>query len=211
MKKNMKKFLIGLICSGLLLQNAMPITASIIQETNEIQEMEQEIEQEIEQESHEIDNQKNPIESDDTSLDINELENIETDVIEEDFIEIDEQADNTNFSIVESEDNELAQELIVEERNEVKNTIYGGRISYFRSENGMLFYDGYGYLQGIEIPNKEDVIHKIKFVDASTGKQVQTFNLNHYSSPYVTNDPNHGNGIYNYDWAKFKGYFDVST
>lgn len=86
---------------------------------------------------------------------------------------------------------------------------YVGRINKFAYIKGMLSYDGYGYLEGIEIPNKMDVTHKIKFVDINSGKQILTYSLNHYYSEAVTKDPKHGNGQYNYDWAKFSGGFNL--
>lgn len=90
-----------------------------------------------------------------------------------------------------------------------ENESYVGRISQFTYQHGMMTYDGYGYLQGIEIANKADVTHRIKFVDSTTGKQVLTFKLNHFYSEAVTTSPQHGNNQYNYNWAKFKGEFDL--
>ena len=84
------------------------------------------------------------------------------------------------------------------------------RVSYFKVENDKLYIDGYSYIKGINIPNQSDIIQKLKFVDANNGKQVKTYELPNYYSTAASKDPNHGAGIYNYDWAKFKGYLDVS-
>lgn len=83
------------------------------------------------------------------------------------------------------------------------------RVSYFRPENNKLYIDGYSYVRGINIPNKSDIIQKLKFVNVITGKQVKTYELPNYYSTAASKDPNHGNNIYNYDWAKFKGYLDI--
>lgn len=84
------------------------------------------------------------------------------------------------------------------------------RVSYFREENGQLYIDGYSYVKGINIPKQSDIIQKLKFVDTTSGKQVKTYELPNYYSTAASKDPNHGNNVYNYDWAKFKGYIDVS-
>lgn len=85
------------------------------------------------------------------------------------------------------------------------------RISKFVVENNKLVYDGYSYVAGVNIPKKGDIIQKLKFVNASTGKQVKTFELDNFYSTAVTKDPNHGAGKVNYDWAKFKGAVDISS
>lgn len=84
------------------------------------------------------------------------------------------------------------------------------RISYFRPENGKLYVDGYSYIKGINIPNQSNIIQKLKFVDVNTGKQVKTYELPNFYSTAASIDKNHGAGIYNYDWAKFRGYIDIS-
>ena len=85
------------------------------------------------------------------------------------------------------------------------------RISKFYETNGELYVDGYSYVKGVNIPNQADIIQKLKFVDTITGKQVSTYTLPNYYSTAASNDPNHGNGQYNYDWAKFKGTIDISS
>ena len=84
------------------------------------------------------------------------------------------------------------------------------RISKFSVENGLLAYDGYSYIKGVHIPNQNDIIQKLKFVDTVSGKQVKTYQLNNYYSTAASKDPNHGNNVMNYDWAKFKGTLDIS-
>ena len=84
------------------------------------------------------------------------------------------------------------------------------RVSYFRAENWQLYIDGYSYIRGINIPNQSDIIQKLKFVDVESGKQIKTYELPNFYSTAASKDPNHGAGIYNYDWAKFKGDLDVS-
>ena len=84
------------------------------------------------------------------------------------------------------------------------------RISKFSVDNGLLVYDGYSYIKGVHIPNQSDVIQKLKFVDTETLKQVKTYQLNNYYSTAASKDPNHGNNVINYDWAKFKGTLDIS-
>ena len=84
------------------------------------------------------------------------------------------------------------------------------RISKFSVDNGLLVYDGYSYIKGVHIPNQSDVIQKLKFVDTVSGKQVKTYQLNNYYSTAASKDPNHGNNVINYDWAKFKGTLDIS-
>ena len=84
------------------------------------------------------------------------------------------------------------------------------RISRFSAENGLLVYDGYSYIKGVHIPNQSDIIQKLKFVDTKTFKQVKTYQLNNYYSTAASKDPNHGNNVMNYDWAKFKGTLDIS-
>ena len=85
------------------------------------------------------------------------------------------------------------------------------RISAFKAQDGELYVDGYSYIRGVNIPNKSDIIQKLKFIDSSTGKQVLTFNLPNFYSTAASKDPNHGAGEYNYDWAKFKGSIDISS
>ena len=84
------------------------------------------------------------------------------------------------------------------------------RISRFSAENNRLVYDGYSYIKGVHIPNQSDVIQKLKFVDTKTFKQVKTYQLSNYYSTAASKDPNHGNNVMNYDWAKFKGTLDIS-
>lgn len=83
------------------------------------------------------------------------------------------------------------------------------RISYFRPEGNGLYIDGYSYVSTVNIPKKTDIIQKLKFVDASTGKQVKTYQISNFYSTAASKDPNHGNGIYNYDYAKFRQTINV--
>ena len=87
--------------------------------------------------------------------------------------------------------------------------VHINRLSDISSQNGQLYLNGYSYVKRIDIPNQKDIIQKLKFVDINTGKQVKTYQLSNYYSTAASKDPNHGAGIYNYDWAKFKGYIDV--
>lgn len=83
------------------------------------------------------------------------------------------------------------------------------RISYFRKEGNGLYIDGYSYVSTVNIPKKTDIIQKLKFVDANTGKQVKTYQISNFYSTAASKDPNHGNGIYNYDYAKFRQTINV--
>lgn len=92
-----------------------------------------------------------------------------------------------------------------------KDNPHINRLSYIRNENGMLYLDGYSYIQHVNIPSQTDIIQKIKFVNTSTLQQVLTFDLPTFYSTAATKDPNHGNNVYNYDWAKYRGSIDISS
>ena len=92
-----------------------------------------------------------------------------------------------------------------------KDNPHINRLSYIRNENGKLYLDGYSYIQQVNIPSQTDIIQKIKFVNTSTLQQVLTFDLPTFYSTAATKDPNHGNNVYNYDWAKYRGSVDISS
>ena len=92
-----------------------------------------------------------------------------------------------------------------------KDNPHINRLSYIRNENGKLYLDGYSYIQQVNIPSQTDIIQKIKFVNTSTLQQVLTFDLPTFYSTAASKDPNHGNNVYNYDWAKYRGSVDISS
>lgn len=84
------------------------------------------------------------------------------------------------------------------------------RMSYFREESNKLYVEGYSYVRGVDIPNSGDIIKKLKFVDVNTGKQAATYTMPNIKNKFISQDANHGAGVYNYDWAKFQGHIDIS-
>lgn len=163
--------------------------------------------------------------------DVSETETIEEEMNEEIELSVLPEEVGTEF-VNSNEDTEFGEEAVESlideevsmqvsealESSEISNSVatlavdkHVKRISKFAVENNKLVYDGYSYVIGVNIPKKGDIIQKLKFVNASTGKQVQTFELDNFYSTAVTKDPNHGAGKVNYDWAKFKGTVDISS
>lgn len=163
-----------------------------VEEVEDTQEKQESVEGAEDTQEKQEDVNNNLIEGSETDQKIEVSEEEESDDTPEESI-TDTEEDITNFTMALTKENHIK------------------RISKFYVENNKLLYDGYSYIQGVNIPNQKDIIQKLKFVDANTGKQVQTFTLNNFYSSAVSQDPNHGNSQYNYDWAKFKGTLDISS